>query len=414
MYKDIITILNYPGSKKRLLEFIDDTIEKVLPKNKTILDVFSGTSSVAYSLKDNYCVIANDAEIYCYEIGKALLENNEKLLFSDISNVFWLEYKKNYNILYDMYPEVLNEAKIIDSKDACALSDFNKCFLNIWQEKYYERKHNSEYCLFTKYYSNSYFGLNQAIEIDSLRFAIDRFTGSKWYDILLVCLYYAMKEAVFSKDGHMAQPLNIDTNKSVLLKRRGVSIVECFKRKIIDFESENFVIGNINNKAYNMTLESLLESNILESVDLVYADPPYTDMQYSRYFHLLETLTKYDYPLISRYRGKISSGLYREERFQSPLSQRGKAKKDIEKLIKKCASLKKYLVFSYAYPVDLDKQKSDRYIMSIDELIQLFKKYYGQNISILSEEFFHANNRNSESKKVYEYLIVGGARINEC
>jgi hypothetical protein len=131
-------------------------------------------------------------------------------------------------------------------------------------------------------------------------------------------------------------------------------------------------------------------------------------MQYSRYFHLLETVTKYDFPPISFYRGKVSTGLYRLERFQSPLSQRGKAKKDIEKLIKYCFEHKKTLVFSYAYPVDLQTEKSDRYTMNIEELIDMFKVNYGdKNTVVLSEKFMHSNNRNSEAKKVYEYLIVG-------
>ena len=66
------------------------------------------------------------------------------------------------------------------------------------------------------------------------------------------------------------------------------------------------------------------------------------------------------------------------------------------------------MIFSYAYPVDLKNQKSDRYTMSIEELKNLFYKYYGiEHTLILAEPFLHSNNRNKEAKRVFEYLIVG-------
>lgn len=407
MEKNIITILNYPGSKKRLLEFINNTIYELLPFGKSVLDIFSGTSSVAYSLKDKYRVYANDAEVYCHTIGKALL-SNYRINFSLIKEEFNKLYLDNKKELYRVYPEVKQEVEYIANNDTSELVVFYHNFYNIWQPEYNPRQSLSNFYLFTTYYSNSYFGLEQAIDIDSIRCAIENYKGSDIYEVLLACLYYAMKECVFSKDGHMAQPLNIDDKPTILLKRRQKNIYENFIKKISDFESCDFVINNYKNQAYNKTLDEFILSGILDEVDLIYADPPYTDMQYSRYFHLLETVTKYDYPQISKYRGKISTGLYRENRFQSPLSQRKNAKLELEKLIKLCAEKNKTLVFSYAYPIDLEKEKSDRYTMSIDELISMFEKHYGkEKTKVLAEPFEHSNNRKSETKKVYEYLIVG-------
>lgn len=48
---------------------------------------------------------------------------------------------------------------------------------------------------------------------------------------------------------------------------------------------------------------------------VIYADPPYSRAQYSRYYHVLETLAHYDYPLIS---GK---GRYRDTRFNTNFSR---------------------------------------------------------------------------------------------
>ena len=38
-------------------------------------------------------------------------------------------------------------------------------------------------------------------------------------NVLLSCLFYAMNETVFSKDGHMAQPLNIEKIALVILSK---------------------------------------------------------------------------------------------------------------------------------------------------------------------------------------------------
>ena len=112
-------------------------------------------------------------------------------------------------------------------------------------------------------------------------------------DILLSALFYAMKECVFSKDGHMAQPLDLKKNGTRLLKQRSKDILEFFFQKCEEFTSEKFVETKYHNKVFNTDFEQLLEKDDVKDVTVIYADPPYTDMQYSRYYHLLNTGSKY-------------------------------------------------------------------------------------------------------------------------
>ena len=72
---DILTVLNYQGSKKNLLEFIHKSLSFYIDDNDIILDIFSGTASVAYSYKRTNTVYANDVEIYASTVAKALLGN---------------------------------------------------------------------------------------------------------------------------------------------------------------------------------------------------------------------------------------------------------------------------------------------------------------------------------------------------
>ena len=62
--------------------------------------------------------------------------------------------------------------------------------------------------MIVKYYSTSYFGIKQARDIDALRYAIEE-KGGAARSVYLAALFYAMKESVLSKDGHMAQPLDL-------------------------------------------------------------------------------------------------------------------------------------------------------------------------------------------------------------
>src|SRR5690606_8432952 len=137
----------------------------------------------------------------------------------------------------------------------------------------------------------------------------------------------------------------------------------------------------------------------------IYADPPYTDMQYSRYFHLLNTLVDYQYPEMTIYRGSLSKGLYTENRYQSPLSQKSKAIHYHKQLFDLCKDKQIGLAFSFAYPFDPATQQTNRYVLNIFDLIEYGKSIFKGNFQYYTQDYNHSNNRNSNSKKVLEYLL---------
>lgn len=415
------SIINYPGSKKKLLNFIYNNTYEYIDENKFVLDIFSGTGCVAEMYANNgYKVISNDAEKYSYYITKSLIceQQNEKLNLSKFKKAF----ADNKDRLFNQFEnEIIEERKLIDSKSS-DIEKFDKSIIKIWdindRNKYEIEDINISsiddlnkkikdipFCLFTLYFSGYYFGLEQSIEIDSIRYAIEKV--DKTNSLLYTALYYSMKEAVFAKDGHMAQPLNHEKNKKKLFEVRKKSISNIFFEKLEDLRKNINVNNKEDNKSFNYKLSDILENDFIrENVGFIYADPPYTDMQYSRYFHLLNTVSEYYYPKLTAKNGKITSGLYTENRFQSPLSNKKFAISQIEMLIKFARENKINLAISYAYPVDIKAQKSDRYTMDINELISVMKKHY-EKVTIVKEEYSHSNNRNSSRKEVYEYLIIG-------
>lgn len=417
--KNEFPILNYPGSKRNLLNFIDEYTTNHIPKEKAFFDIFAGSGAVSYFYKDRFKVYANDSEKYSFVLLNALLNFQPKMNLSDILEEIGFFSDLNKRELKGFFNNwIVKEQELLRTNNHDDIEQFYLTFPNVWKENVIIN--NLEitietlrklpfYSLFTTYYSGNYFGVYQAVEIDSIRYAIEKSNFNiETKHMLLSSLFYAMKEAVFSKDGHMAQPLGIKNNLDKLFKRRNVSIYEKFVLKVKDFYSDNFLIENRGNKVFNYTFEELLYSNLelFDEVGFIYADPPYTDMQYSRYFHLLNTLVDYQYPEFTMYRGNLSKGLYTENRYQSPLSQKSKAIFYHKQLFDLCKEKKIGLAFSFAYPVNPDKQQTNRYVLNIFDLIDYGKNVFNSNFQYYTQDYNHSNNRNSTSKKVHEYLLI--------
>jgi adenine-specific DNA-methyltransferase len=76
-------------------------------------------------------------------------------------------------------------------------------------------------------------------------------------------------------------------------------------------------------------------------VGTVYADPPYTRDQYSRYYHVYETLYKYDYPSIQ------GIGRTPSRRFQTVFSQKSQVVSAFRLLMRRLRKWRVRVVLSY-------------------------------------------------------------------
>jgi adenine-specific DNA-methyltransferase len=74
---------------------------------------------------------------------------------------------------------------------------------------------------------------------------------------------------------------------------------------------------------------------------IFYADPPYSKEHYSRFYHVLESLERYDYP------EAVGVGRYRTDRFTTPLSTNTGALSAMNNLLVEIAKRDGVLVLSY-------------------------------------------------------------------
>jgi adenine-specific DNA-methyltransferase len=227
-----------------------------------------------------------------------------------------------------------------------------------------------EYDLFTRRYAGTYFGYQQTIEIDGIRFAIDRLknegriTPDQW-KAMLVALCIAMSRCSNST-GHFAQslyPKSGNIKKVISKRRRSISL------EWLSAIDEVYPVGSQDwrraNHAFRKDACDLLSSlrEFQNKPAVVYADPPYTKDQYSRYYHVYETAVLYDYPQCN------GTGLYRSDRATSPFSLASKVEVAMDELIMAVARLGSCLVLSYP---------QDGLLLKSTEVIpKMIKKHFG-------------------------------------
>lgn len=418
-----IKILDYQGNKSSLMPFISKNIKKYISPKEKICDIFSGSGSVGAFLKKDYPIIANDAELYSYIISSALLNTPSSKNLKSIRNIFNTGFRSNlYELLKKQEIYIAQERSFISDENNNALINLYNNFPTIWNSidnsiTYKRLKQKNEYNLFLYYYSGTYFSIEQSINIDAIIKTIHELNSNSSCNVLWSCLFYAMTKVVFSKDGHMAQPLSIEKNLSRHIKQRSKSLIYYFNRKLDEFISINSDLDNeYIHTVYNEDILDLLDKQSFQkqNIKMIYADPPYTDMQYSRYYHLLNVAAQYNYPKPTIINGKFTKGLYTEGRNQSTLSKKSTAKDVIQKLFNYCLKNEITLALSYAYPKNSQNQKTDRYTISIEELVHMAKITFGsKKVQIEQESYKHNNHRNSSTKEVFEYLILCGQEIHK-
>ena len=112
----------------------------------------------------------------------------------------------------------------------------------------------------------------------------------------------------------------------------------------------------------------------------IYADPPYTRDHYSRYYHVLETMALRDDPEVAttkiRTNGvpRLSRGIYRLDRHQSPFCIPTKAPGAFEHLFSAVAKRKVPLILSYS-PYQASTGNRPR-LLTIGQLLDIAKRHF--------------------------------------
>lgn len=226
----------YTGSKYKLKEWIEELIEENC-EGDVFFDVFAGTGVVSDNMKHRFSkVIVND-----------LLYSNQVI------------YKAFFS------KGLFNQDKIDEYKRYYQEIDFNEIEDNYFSCNFGER----------------YFSHNDAKIIGYIREDIEKKKGTlseKEYNILLASLIYSM-DKVANTVGHY----------------------EAYRK--IGKLNDRFIFQLINPQNCESEFEIYREdaNELVKKIkaDVAFIDPPYNSRQYSRFYHVLETITKWEKPVLT-------------------------------------------------------------------------------------------------------------------
>lgn len=320
----------YIGNKYKLIEWIFSILDKECEGN-SFADIFAGTGVVAAVASKHFNeIILNDFLYSNHVIYKAFFD------------------KENWN------QEKINSI----------LKDYNNVSGEDLDENY-----------FSLNFGGKYFSNNSAKIIGFIRENIEENKNKlteREYHILIASLLYSA-DKIANTVGHY----------------------DAYFKK--EFVEDNFFIRPIDPVEVKVVSIFREDANLLAKqiqTDIVYIDPPYNSRQYSRFYHILETLTKWDKP-------KLHGVALKPEPENTSDYCRVSAKNRFTELVNDIDA--KYLVVSYNNTYNSKSNSSENKI-TLEEIKNILSKR--GKTKIFEKDYRHFNAGSTEFKNHKEYLFV--------
>ena len=320
----------YIGGKHKLIEWIFSILHKEC-KGDSFTDIFAGTGIVsAVASKHFNQIILND-----------FLHSNHVIYQAFFGKGEWNQLKIN---------NIIRDYNNINGEDL--------------EENY-----------FSKNFGGKYFSKNSARIIGFIRENLEEnkqnLTEREYY-ILLSSLLYTI-DKIANTVGHYDAYFKKDSIEDIF-----------FMRPIDPIEVKDVLIFKED--------ANLLAKKI--KTDIVYIDPPYNSRQYSRFYHVLETLVKWDKPTLH------GVALKPEPENMSDYC-RTTAKDKLAELVKDLDA--KYLVVSYNNTYD-SKSNSSQNKITLKEIQDILNSK--GKTKVFEKDYRHFNAGNTDFNNHKEYLFV--------
>jgi adenine-specific DNA-methyltransferase len=339
--------ISYMGTKKELAPSVAAVIRQT--QRGVMLDASAGMGTVGEEVAPARQVWSNDVQLFAAEVGRALFSSHDEPPGTlQAADEHFNDFELHRLRLASKCSVTLKaEDCLLESVSFSAFSR-RKVFLSKALVVEAGKLRNRSGNLFTRTYAGNYFGIHQAIEADSILHALalnhsqGRITDDqkRW---LTIALGRALLK-IANSTGHFAQFLKPKrTSYKRYLRQRRRSLWTEWLFSTGELRAVGTVDWRRRNRSFHEDSVGLLPKFVKakERPSVIYADPPYTDDQYSRYYHLLDTLMLYDYPVVT------GAGLYRPGRFQASFSIKSKAVAAFDSLVRNASRTGADLVLSY-------------------------------------------------------------------
>ena len=354
-----VKTMRYIGNKTDHLEFIESVLDSLMRTYKgklelepTLFDGFGGTGAVTqYFNQRGYRVISNDINNYAYKL--CFSRNNvtaNDLTFAGLN---------------------MNIDNILSYLNTCMKKGF-----------IYENYSPNQSCQ----YERKYFTNENAEIIDGIRCQIE-----DWYKSQKITQKeYIHLVAILIETASLYS--NIPGTYGSFLKNWDPRALKTLK---LDIETHKNLLCSVNpvdNKTYNDDIRNIVKT---ANYDIMYLDPPYNERDYATYYHVLETISKYDYPEL-----KDNKTGTKKKSARSSWCRKKMVIDELDYVVKN--SNAKLVLLSY----------NNEGIMRQEDIKEVFEKY-GTYSSHKKEVKRFKCNETKNNSVVYEYLHIM-ERFLEC
>lgn len=350
--------MRYYGCKNRLLDFLEDGVEKTgISHGAKFCDLFSGTTVVAqYFKKKGYTIFANDILEFSYALARAYIKNNKYPLFKGLKGK-----------VDGVSGNVENIVKVIDYLNNLPLVEGF-----IYKNYCPTGSKNSEY-------KRQYFSDENGKRIDAIR---SKLQDWKEKEVISDDEFYLLLTALIEAIPYVA---NISGNYAAFLKMWDPRALKLLKLKVPIIHP-----SNRKNKAFKGDANELIRRI---SCDILYMDPPYNERQYAPNYFLLELIAE------GWFNGKKpeiygKTGMRPYENQKSAYCQKNCVKNVFEDLVKNADT--KFMLLSYN-DEGLMNEDEIKDILSSRGRVKIFKKGHRRYRSINQDEI----DRRSVTEKLY-------------
>ena len=320
----------YIGNKNKLTGWIFSVINKEC-KGRSFTDIFAGTGVVSAFASEHFDKVTVNDFLYSNQI---------------IYNAFFSDGEWNENKI----KKIIQDYNNVSSEDL----DDNYFSIN---------------------FGKKYFSKNSAKIIGSIRENIEENRNNltdREYNILISSLLYST-DKIANTVGHYDA---------------------YFKKSTVE---DSFFMRPIHPIKFNEILIFREDANLLAKqieTDIVYIDPPYNSRQYSRFYHILETLAKWNCP-------ELHGVALKPDPENMSDYCRVNARNKFSELVNDINA--KYLVVSYNNTY-MPKSSSSKNKITLEEIRSILCKI--GKTKIFEKDYRHFNAGNTDFKSHKEYLFV--------
>ena len=303
-----LSAMKYMGSKRAMLKNgLGILLTQEVKDAQRFVDLFCGSGAVASFVAQQFevPVWAYDLQKYGAVLASAIVERTTPLDWVEVWDNWHQEASELFTRIAVLELKSVTKRAVINAREWCKLqSDFPIC----------------------KAYGGHYFSPEQALWFDCLRSQLPKKSPAR--SVALAALIQAASQCV-AAPGHTAQPFQpTATGKAFVAEAWGRDVVSrtrnCLEKLALQHAR---IAGGAKVADANVAASSLKEG------DVVFIDPPYSGVHYSRFYHVLETISSGEC-------GEVTGVGRYPDRTQRPISRysmRGQSTAALEELFSRLA-----------------------------------------------------------------------------